>query len=118
MMPTTPASFSALLVSMLLILACGYLLRSVLMKTMPGMVMFSVYLPAPVTIPIPCVRACFVPITVKSVTARDGFDRAVSGFAPNRANSGAVSSGTSAEISWNNGSCLSSFHCSCVSPAA
>src|SRR2546427_595891 len=47
MMPTTPASFSALLVSMLLILACGYLLRSVLMKTMPGMVMFSVYLPAP-----------------------------------------------------------------------
>ena len=48
---TTPGSFSALLVSIFVIFACGYLLRSVRMKSMPGIFRFSVYVPWLVTMP-------------------------------------------------------------------
>ncbi len=61
-MATTPGNFSALLVSIFLILACGCGLSNDFMNSMPGWVMCSLYWPKPVTWPKPWSRGVGLPM--------------------------------------------------------
>src|SRR3954464_2431099 len=64
---TTPSSFSAWLVSMRLIRACGCGECRILPTRMPGSDRSSVYLPAPVVLPAASTMAMGLPITENSV---------------------------------------------------
>src|SRR5438132_3040726 len=64
---TTPSSFSALLVSMRLMRACGCGECRILPVSMPGSDRSSVYLPAPVVLPAASTMAMGLPIMEKLV---------------------------------------------------
>ncbi len=124
---TTPAIFSALLISTLLIFAWGYRLRSVRMNSMPGMLMFSVYRPVSVTMPMPCIRAISVPMTL-NVSAADGdglgepsalpLHDPPGSLCPWTARTGATISDCSATSSFHSGSSASLYQSASVSAAA
>ncbi len=66
---TTPSSFSARVVSMFLMRACGCGECRILPYSMPATERSSVYLPAPVVLPAASIIAIALPIMEKSVVA-------------------------------------------------
>src|SRR5450631_2540757 len=76
---TTPSHFSARLVSMRLMRACGYGECRILPTSMPGTLRSSVYLPAPVVFPAASIMAVGLPIMEKPFISLfiDGYRRAL-----------------------------------------